>query len=55
MASDAKEKIIQEFVNLMRHLEYSDYHDEINNKLADIIRNVRKTYTVSSRDNDDNL
>ena len=34
----------------MQHLENEDY-DEINNRLVDIVKNVRKTYTVS-RDDD---
>jgi len=34
----------------MQYLENKD-HDEINNRLADIVRNVRKTYTVG-RDDD---
>ena len=47
---DTKEKLVQEFEDLMHHLENEDY-DEINNRLVDIVRNVRKTYTVS-RDDD---
>ena len=34
----------------MQYLEKGD-HDEVNNKLADIVRNVRKTYAVG-RDDD---
>jgi len=50
IAEDTKEKLIQEFVDLIQQLEKDD-HDEINNRLADIVRNIRKTYTVS-RDDD---
>jgi HEPN domain-containing protein len=50
ITKDTKEKLVQEFEDLMQHLEKEDY-DEINNRLVDIVRNVRKTYTVS-RDDD---
>ncbi|MGI9567611.1 MAG: hypothetical protein ACR2LL_11450 [Nitrosopumilus sp.] len=50
ITQDYKDKLIQEFRDLMQQIEDAD-QDEINNKLADIIRNVRKTYAVS-RDND---
>ena len=50
ITKDTKEKLVQEFEDLMQHLENEDY-DEINNRLVDIVRNVRKTYTVS-RDDD---
>ena len=50
ITKETKEKLVQEFGDLIQHLENSD-HDEINNRLADIIRNIRKTYAVS-RDDD---
>ena len=50
ITQDHKDQLIHEFSVLMQQIEDTD-QDEINNKLADIIRNVRKTYAVS-RDND---
>jgi uncharacterized membrane protein YgaE (UPF0421/DUF939 family) len=50
ITKDTKEKLVQEFRDLMQYLENED-HDEINNRLVDIVRNVRKTYAVG-RDDD---
>ena len=50
ITKDTKEKLVQEFVDLIKQLDKDD-HDEINNRLADIVRNIRKTYTVG-RDDD---
>jgi len=42
---EVKEKIIQDFKELMLHID-DDTADEINNKLADIITRVRSLYSV---------
>ncbi len=48
MIQENKEELIQEFREI---LEMDDHdHNEINNRLAEIIKNVRKSYAVGRDD-----
>ncbi len=48
MIQENKEKLIQEFKEILE-MDNSD-HNEINNRLAEIIKDIRKSYAVGRDD-----
>ena len=44
LTTNTKEEIIQDFTDLISKIDINTPADEINNKMADIIKRVRKLY-----------